>query len=255
MTKYSGAASLVLLRGLMRESRHWGDFTNQLERVLAMPVITPDLAGNGRRWHEFSPLKVAAMVEDLRTQLVDVPRPYLLVALSLGGMVALSWAQAYAAEVAGLVTINSSAQPLSPLWQRLRPASWPALLRQGLRRAECREPGIWQLTSNRPPVPAVIADWQRWARDCPVSVGNGLRQLWAASQYRLVQPPMQPLLVLTSRADRLVDWRCSNALACYCGAALQVHADAGHDLPLDDGPWCANHIADWWRLSQPSPAA
>lgn len=254
MAEHEAMRTVVLLRGLIREARHWGDFAAQLQQALARPVVAPDLAGNGQRWRASSPLTISAMVEDLRTQLGAAPHPYLLVALSLGGMVALSWAQRYPQEVAGLVIINSSARPLSPLWQRLRPGSWPALLAQGLHPAAHREQGIWQLTSNRSPDPAVIACWQHWANECPVSVGNGVRQLWAASRYRVLEGPRQPMLVLTSRGDRLVDWRCSNALASRCGAALQVHPDAGHDLPLDDGRWCVGHIADWWQLSQPCPA-
>ena len=254
MTEQAALPTLVLLRGLMRECRHWGDFGARQQQALGIPLATPDLAGNGQRWRERSPANVAAMVDDLRLQLGPAQPPYLLVALSLGGMVALEWARLYPDEVAGIVLINSSARPLSSLWQRLRPRSWLSLLTQGLQVAAKREPGIWQLTSNRTVDPETIRHWQQWAGECPVSASNGIRQLWAASQYRLLLPPTVPMLVLTSRGDRLVDWRCSNALATRCGAALQVHPEAGHDLPLDDSNWCVAHIADWWQLNRPSPA-
>lgn len=242
------APTLVLLRGLMREARHWGEFAPQLQHALGMPLATPDLAGNGQRCALVSPLSVSAMVEDLRAQLHPIQPPYLLVALSLGGMVALDWAGRYPEEIAGLVLINSSARPLAPLWQRLRPGSWVQLLQLVLQPPHQRETSLWQLTSNRPADAATIHLWQRYASDCPVRLGNGLRQLWAASQFKAALPlaTRRPALVLASANDRLVHWRCSNALASAVEAVFQLHPDAGHDLPLDDGSWCISQIVRWW---------
>jgi predicted alpha/beta hydrolase family esterase len=52
-------------------------------------------------------------------------------------------------------------------------------------------------------------------------------------------------LVLTSAADRMVDPSCSRALARQWGCALREHASAGHDLPLDDGAWVSEQVAQW----------
>jgi pimeloyl-ACP methyl ester carboxylesterase len=73
-----------------------------------------------------------------------------------------------------------------------------------------------------------------------------LRQLIAAARYRgpAVAPAM-PVLLLASRGDRLVDVACSRAMAARFGGALVEHADAGHDLPLDDPRWVAERVRDW----------
>ena len=123
----------VLLRGLTREARHWGDMplllAQQLESNDATPppaVTTLDLPGNGAAASQTSPCSVRAMVEAARQQLAATGArpPYALMAMSLGGMVATDWAQRYPDEVARLVLINTSMRPYSRFTERLRPASW-----------------------------------------------------------------------------------------------------------------------------------
>lgn len=240
----------VLLRGLSRESRHWGAFAEQLRQAAgAAPLVALDLPGNGRRNAERSPASVGAMVADLRRQLRQrgLAPPYRLLALSLGAMVAVDWAHCQPQELDGAVLINTSLRPFSPCWQRLRSAAWPALA--GLLRqtdAGRRERIILGLTSNRPTTPQTLAEWTAWAGQNPVAPGNALRQLLAAARYVApAAPPAVPLLVLASAGDRLVDVRCSRALAWAWQTAYAEHPAAGHDLPLDDGPWVARQVA-WW---------
>ena len=45
--------------------------------------------------------------------------------------------------------------------------------------------------------------------------------------------------------DQLVDPACSAQLAAAWKADLEVHPEAGHDLPLDDGPWVVNQVRAW----------
>ena len=79
-----------------------------------------------------------------------------------------------------------------------------------------------------------------------MSAANTLRQLAAAARYRWSgSAPAQPVLVLRSAGDRLVDPACSQRIAEAWRAGLLTHPDAGHDLPLDDGPWLAAQVAAW----------
>ena len=113
----------ILLRGLMREQRHWGEFPATLARALpGARIVTPDLPGNGTRHDEDSATRVAAMVEDCRQHLLarGIPAPYHLLALSLGGMVAVEWASRYPQEIARCVLVNTSMRPYSPFYLRLR---------------------------------------------------------------------------------------------------------------------------------------
>ena len=75
----------ILLRGLTRETRHWGDFSERLQSD-GTPVLALDLPGNGRLCHEPSPTRVEAMAEHARAQLqqLKLAPPYRLLAMSLG---------------------------------------------------------------------------------------------------------------------------------------------------------------------------
>jgi pimeloyl-ACP methyl ester carboxylesterase len=245
----------VLLRGLARESRHWGGFAPALRQQLppGHTVCTVDLPGTGALWRERSPDTVAGLVQAARRELARMPHqgPCLLVALSLGGMVAREWAAQDPHAVRGCVLINTSLGGLAPFWQRLRPASYPALL--GLLRpgqsALRREQAILRLTSNLPVSDAVAAAWAEYAESAPVTRSNVLIQLAAAARYRAdTRAPAVPTLLLASCRDRLVSVECSRRIAQAWGVPLRVHRDAGHDLPLDDPTWVITEITRWYAL-------
>jgi pimeloyl-ACP methyl ester carboxylesterase len=210
-------------------------------------VVTPELPGNGARHGERSPLRVGGMTAALRAQ-VDAAPPYVLVALSLGGMVALDWASRHPQEVAACVLINSSFGGVSPWWHRLRPRSYPSLLRLASPGVslQAREEGVLRLTSRRGSDPLVIRAWVELARRHPVARSNLLRQLFAAARFRVPSnPPSLPLVLLASERDALVSVRCSQALANRWRVPLRLHPDAGHDLPLDDPGWLLQELRAW----------
>ena len=92
----------------------------------------------------------------------------------------------------------------------------------------------------------MINDWVSVRAQRPVRPLNALRQLLAAARYRApAQAPDVPMLLLASTNDRLVDSRCSQALARAWHCPLAMHPDAGHDLPLDDADWVASQIRHW----------
>ena len=241
----------VLLRGLGREARHWGRFPAALQARLPAGdrVLAIDLPGNGRLHAQRSPTRVAGMVAAARAQLaaLDAPGPFVLVALSLGGMVAAQWAQDAPHEVAGCVLVNSSLGAFSPFWERLRPGRWPLLLRCLLPGTSHwqRERTLYRITSAHRLDAAVVEDWVAFARTQPVASGNLVRQLMAAARFRAPDRCAVAALVLSSAGDRLVSPRCSQAIATHWRLPHRVHPDAGHDLPLDDPDWVAGAIAGW----------
>ena len=237
----------------MREQRHWGRFPNQLaETVVGADVVTPDLPGNGQRHALQSPTTVSDMVAFCRRDLLarGLRPPYSLLALSLGGMVAVEWASRHPGELTRCVLINTSMRPYSPLHQRLRWQNYGAIARQLLDGGiEQQERLILRLTSRHGDAAERAGLLQRWLgyqREFPVTRANALRQLWSAARFRApaARPPV-PLLVLSSAGDQLVDPRCSRRLAEAWQAEHREHLDAGHDLPLDDGAWVASHIEKW----------
>ena len=247
----------VLLRGLTREGRHWGEFPALLRSQLgAANVVTLDLPGNGRLNTQSSPANVKAMAAACRTTLRErgLAPPYHLLAMSLGAMVALAWATAQAQELQGCVLINTSVRAFSPWYRRLRPRNYLRLIELALSRDPmASERNILDLTTHHPAQPAatLLAEWAAWRRENPVARANALRQLWAAARFSAPrEKPRVPLLVLASEADALVDPHCSLQLALAWGTELRVHPSAGHDLPLDDGVWVAREVGAWLAAMQ-----
>lgn len=248
----------ILLRGLTREARHWGDLPERLAFCLGGAcVVALDLPGNGMRCRESSPTSIGPMVAACRDALHAAGHepPYALVGMSLGAMVAMAWATLHAGELAGLVLINSSSRGLSAWHRRLRWRQIPAMLRiVATRDAIARERRVLRLTSRHPPKPEtrLLASWAAWRREHPVSGANAIRQLLAAARFRGPDTSTSlPVLVLASEKDALVDPACSVALASAWDADLRVHPTAGHDLPLDDGGWVAVQVRAWWLSIRP----
>ncbi|WP_176057552.1 alpha/beta hydrolase [Paraburkholderia sp. BCC1876] len=242
----------ILLRGLTRETRHWGRLPDALREATGIddPLLI-DLPGNGEFAHLRAPASVADMVSFVRRAAAQsgVPGPYCLLAMSLGGMVATDWAQRYPGELERLVLINTSMRPFSRMQERLRPSAWPGLLRVAAHWSDARraEQGIHRLTCNN--VETLGADLDAWSairRSRPVSRGNALRQLWAAARFTAhAAQPHCPLLILSSRNDRLVDPVCSMKLAAAWKAPHREHGWASHDLPHDDPLWTAEQVRAW----------
>lgn len=248
----------VLLRGLTREQGHWGRFASDLQAALpeGSLVLTPDLPGNGCRWQERSPSDVPGMVSALRAQLLpelaELGRsgPCHVLAMSLGAMVTVAWAHQHPEEVQDAVLINTSLRPHSHFWQRLRPGNYARILGLLLAReasAEDWERAILAMTSRHPLEPqATLQRWLQLRQSHPVGVANGLRQLWAAARYRAPAGRLPvPVLLLNGLGDQLVHPDCSARLAATWQAPLLRHPTAGHDLPLDAGPWVIRQVLQW----------
>ena len=254
----------LLLRGLTRDARHWGDFGERLQRgVGAERVLMPDLPGNGPRWREPSALCMQDCVGELRLRLREAGAlpPYRVFALSLGAMVALSWAEQHPGELLGAVLVNTSVGAHSPAHHRLRPGAWATLLSLAAAPAESArwERVVLRLTTRCAAEPLeaerLLERWSRWRLARPVSRANALRQLVAAARFRApVQAPPLPLLLLASLQDRLVDARCSARLAKAWNCPVVWHPSAGHDLPLDDPDWTVAAVADWLQGAQAARA-
>lgn len=241
-------AAWVLVRGLTREVRHWGPLHPVLAEALApRPVVAVDLPGNGARWRERSPASVGALAQDLHATLsgMGLPRPWGVLAMSLGAMVTVSMARRHPGELAAALLVNTSLARQAPPWWRLRPAAARTLLAALVSRDARRlERAVLACTSTRAAALApVIEDWVAWRADAPVSAGNTLRQLWAAARERGPrEAPAVPLRLLSGACDRLVDPRCSAALAQAWGVPLVRHPWGGHDLPLDDPGWVVAQV-------------
>ncbi|WP_372831957.1 alpha/beta fold hydrolase [Pontibacterium sp.] len=247
----------VLLRGLTRECRHWGGFTELLAQTLPHSDIQCiDLPGNGLLHEQASPAQVSRITDAVRAQHESRGGVYVL-GLSMGGMVAIDWALRYPEEVAGLVLINSSLAELNPIWQRVRWQVWLSMVRAFLTSAENREELIYKLTCNvRDDQESILSQWLRYQGECPVLRRNFIHQLLAAARYHLPatgNPLVHNALVLAGAGDRLVSPACSSRIATVFDTPLHLHPTAGHDLTHDDPIWVLEQIGEWQESMMMSP--
>ncbi|CAG4887569.1 alpha/beta fold hydrolase [Paraburkholderia saeva] len=247
----------ILLRGLTREARHWGTLPALLGAATDTEhVLLPDLPGNGIHTRLRAPLDVVDMVGFVRLVAVQsgLPKPYRLLAMSLGGMVATAWAQRHPQDIERIVLINTSMRPFSRARERLRSEAWPELLRIAAKWGDPQEveSAVHRLTcSNRQNIVDDLVVWRTIRASAPVSRVNALRQLFAAAQFNAGKtPPSCPALILSSEDDRLVNPVCSAHLAAAWRAPHRRHPWAGHDLPHDDSAWVCETISEWLVQSE-----
>ena len=242
----------ILLRGLARESRHWGAFIPRLQAMFPSAQITLlDLPGTGCYYQENSPKTIAEITHQVRAHALAqgcLQQPVNLLALSLGAMVAWQWRQCYPEDIATATLMNTSFASLSPFYQRLR---WQSYLRfislVITNNIRLREEKILQLTSNySDDANAILIEWEKIQTEQPISLKNSVRQIMAAASYKPSNcKPASPVLLLTSLHDRLVSPRCSMAIQQQWQLELRTHPKAGHDLTLDAGDWVAMQLKDW----------
>ena len=245
------ARTLVLLRGLTRGSNHWGDFPRQLKKAFPdIKLVLIDLAGNGLRTNENSPTTIKAALQDIRNQVkqLNITFPVDVLALSLGGMITLQWLNDFPEEINKAVVINSSHAGLSKTRERMQPLTIVKLITGVLLPVKIREKIIYSVTSNNPVNNHVFNQWVVEAEKKPVSRLNFIRQVLIARSFTTnLHIQKEQLLLLASRADRLVNVSSSKALAKKTSAKLKTHQTAGHEISLDDPKWVILESASFFH--------
>lgn len=243
----------LFLRGLGRDQRHWGTFIEQFQQAFIDDKVSVlDTCGNGFYSDFKSPLSIAEYTDHCRISLGTMESKNAtkqsaklnLVALSLGGMIALDWACRFPHEVQSITLINTSAANLTPWHKRINLfavfKSFMAIIGQ------CSdisiEKAILQLTSNQQACEKTIVRWAAYRGIQSTSLLNLLRQLIAASRFKASALESIKPLVLTSKKDRLVNHVASKDIHQFFGGTLIEHDKAGHDLPLDDADWVIAQI-------------
>jgi pimeloyl-ACP methyl ester carboxylesterase len=244
----------ILIRGLGRESGHWGALPKQIETHLPGSVVhCIDLPGAGEYRDIECPLSIEEMTEHLRQVaryklgVIKFKKPYLL-AISLGGMVATDWASRFWDELSGVVLMNPSFRGVSPLTDRLTPSGMKTLFRQPwIRDRWFAEAELLDLVSNVPAARAqALPVWASLARERPISALNAFKQLIAAARFHAPSlRPQIPTLILGGAKDRMVSPRCHERIAEIWNAKLERHPSAGHDLPLDAPDWVVDQLAQF----------
>jgi len=247
----------LLLRGLGRESAHWGDFVPLLRAAFPEAQISLlDLPGTGDYHRQTSPASIPLIAERVRESALEqglLAQPVTLLAISLGGMVAWQWLQAFPQDLCGAVLMNTSFANLSPFYQRLRWRNYGRCLTMLMQADRLnRERMIVELVCNRHDRhPELAEQWAAIHAARPISLLNGLCQIIAAAGYRPGKTqPRRPVLLLNSLGDRLVAPQCSEKIKDQWRLPLYSHPWAGHDLAVDDGEWVIRQMKDWLDREQ-----
>lgn len=251
-----------LVRGLIREKGHWGDFPEKLKAQLQeiaphAQVHCLEIPGTGEFRDQPTPASMRKIADRVREQFLQTVQAshedadnYVL-SISMGSMISMDWLSRFPEDAKGAVFINTSLRGYSPLYKRLRPTAYPFVLKALIEHDPAkRERMILGLTSNQMGEdPRTQENWIEIQKQRPVTKANALRQLAAAAKFRAPRnAALPPLLILTSDKDRLVSSDCSRQINKNVkNSILKTHPTAGHDLPLDDPQWVVQSIRDWMQ--------
>jgi len=240
-----------LFRGLIREARHWGDFPDLMERAYPLSrVSTIDIPGAGVHFNSPSPLSVKKMVDKMRRAYLEHKKENeecILLAISLGGMIAAQWLKKYPQDFDKAILINTSYGGISKTFDRLKFGAFIHLLKVPILKGRAKEAHILRLVSNHHNVfDKTLNLWEEIQKEQPVSLSNTVRQLAAGALFRIGQfSPALPILILASSNDRMVNVECSRAIAKKWHLPIFEHTTAGHDLSADAPEWIVEKVRDF----------
>lgn len=235
-------SEIILIRGLFRGSYHWGAFPDYLQNRFPNKTITLiDAPGNGLLFSKDSPMSIEGMVQSIRQQR-NVRTKVDIVAISMGGMIGLKWAEMYPEEVDTLVCINTSSRGFSPFYQRLLPRNYLTILTALSVGILKREAIVYGLVSNKNLDINVVEEWATYGVAYPLKKCNFFRQLVAALKFEVTCPACR-LFFISSECDRFVDAEATKIMALEWGKPLIINQLDGHDIPLDNPDWLSKTLS------------
>lgn len=235
---------LILLHGTCLNGGQWALYRELMADVAQ--VLAPDLPGHGM--HAAQPFTLDTAVQGVHAlvQRVGPGRAVFLGGHSLGGFVAMSYAERYPDQLAGLALMGSATEPGGPgafvyraiakLWELAGPQRVQWLHEQTLGRMA--DPRVWSAIQAHggESFGAVRAAWHEVMRHC------GSRQL---------QQVPCPVLVLGGRLDQLHLQARRFAAAAPQGRAFTM-AGRNHHWPLTH-PQEVAAILRCWMAGMPLP--
>ena len=260
VTSSSDTHYFILIRGLIRSRFHWHTFPKILSCYLqplniSHRIITLNIAGNGDRFLEKTPLSIEAMASDAYEQLSAILSDSLggaenqakihLIGISMGGMIASHLAKLLINKdrpPSSLHLINSSFSDVAGVLKRFKLKAGFSLL-CNLTNPRRREQCILKWTANQTGVEQYTEAWTKEAQQHPISLRNALVQLSAASRCPIPAKPDVVCRIYASINDRLVDCECSKQIAKIWQVPILLEGRGGHDLSLDQPHWLAENIS------------
>lgn len=246
MTEIIPDTSLVLMRGLIRDQRHWYGFDVLLRREFKSyfrRIVTIDLPSSSSLKECFVDLVDIKKVSD---QLVEaMPEgKILVVGVSLGALAALQIRTLYPEKISALVMINSSHPKLASPFERIKVLPAFRILWSRLFGPLAAEKSILRFTINDEVKRAEVSQKMLLSYlDRPWMFKQLFSQLILAMRsIHLPQEVGATTLILSSSEDNLVPASNSRNLAEALFARHIIHKTAGHDLSTEDPDWCLREI-------------
>ena len=234
---------LVLLHGYPFDHTMWG----RVSPELGADVIAPDLRGFGKMDPGTEEPFLDLMADDI-AQLLDekkIPRA-ILAGCSMGGYVALAFAERHREQLAGLALINSQALPDSEEARAGRRALIEKVRREGARAAA--DAAIPKLFARRIAGRQDLADFAiKGAEQAGVAGITWALEAMARRPDRssLLEKLAVPLLLVHSTEDQFIPVERARALAERLPKARYVEiAGTGHCSPLEAPELVAKALAE-----------
>ena len=246
--------NIFLIRGLTRESGHWGEFVGLLEEQLPeAKVHLIDLPGAGIHHQKKASSSAKKMVDFMRKETIDRinPEAYnIICATSLAGMLATEWTINFKNDFDALIMINSSFKGICKTNERasksVRGDMFRILFTSDVKK---RERLVIKVNSNKPEmIDKLLPDWVSIQEKRKMTRMNIFRQTLAGMRYSPNgKKPEIPILIIGSKGDRMVSPSCIKKMHNYFGGDLVWHPTSGHGLPLDEPEWLSKTVAEWSR--------
>lgn len=249
--------NFYLIRGLSRESGHWGDFLFHLSDEFPDATLhLIDLPGSGKHHNDSSPASIPKIVDFIRrnTTFNDHEKNIVL-SSSLGGIVAMDWVMRFPSEFDGIVMMNSTFKPICNNSERVKPKIRFKLVQLLLSsNIEKREKIMLYINSNKKLITNdLLMKWVEIQKNRKMTNWNIFMQTVAGHRYKIKATKVPiPLLILGSKNDKLVCPSCLKKTHEILGGKLKWHETAGHCIPLDEPIWVSKQIKNWLSNEQQS---
>lgn len=246
--------NIFLLRGLTRESGHWGQqFFRYIEGQFPNAKITTlDLPGAGIHYQEKAGMTVNKLMEFMREyslhEIEASKGQNIIMATSLGGMVATEWIANHPNDFQALIMISSSFKGICSFSERVSPQIRKEIFTVPftLNMAK-KEERLLRINSNDSlSFENNLEEWKEIQGQRPMTTANILRQTIAGLRYEApAYFPDLPILIVGSYSDRLVCPDCIVKVRDYFGGDIIWNDVAGHGIPIDQPEWLVDNVKDW----------
>jgi len=246
--------TFFLLRGIGREAAHWGTtFPDYMrENLPNSQFIMMDLPGAGKYHDRQALASVPKMAAFLRAeyldQITDNESKKVIVATSLAGNVALEWVNQYPQDFHGAILLSTSLKGVCKSNERVKPEAKKQFVNIFLAEdPKEREEEFLSINSNfNVENDSLLQAWQNVQKERPVKRSALLKQAVAGMMYTPRKSEAHvPVLLVGSKADKIVETECFVNVASAIGSDLYLHQEAGHGIPVDVPKWLADTTSVW----------